>query len=343
MTTNPACASGSGEPSTVLDLLIGDGWSCDAHGSNVTVQSADHRLKVQFRPDRTTAVPRQPPWLIDFRPADGDAGRAWRATFTDDTPAELIAAFCTLLGDDVELDDFPNWHHPHRPPGGRHGSRARPALPQRTSATMTQYAPAPTGLSAADLLLWWQERARTDSAATAYYATVRVALAELGTERELRQISAVRLDPDRLVDTAAAGCWAALGAPSLHHRRLRLRRALRLFRTAIEHHGADPTPHAVIDRHVPTAADSAEQYSSEDASPALIAYLAADDTVVPLAHAVLDAADRVVADASPGHLAALSAAVDALGTAVAEAGVAPERIPAATAALTAHFLRVGRG
>jgi hypothetical protein len=208
---------------------------------------------------------------------------------------------------------------------------------------MTQYAPAPTGLSAADLLAWWQERARTDAAATAYYATVRVALAELGTEPELRQISALRLDPDRLADTAAAGCWAALAAPSLHHRRLRLRRALRLFREAIEQHGPDLAPHAVTDRRLPAATDSAEQYSGEDASPALITYLATDDTVVPLAHAVLDAADRVVADASPDHLAALSAAVDALGVAVAEAGVAPERIPAATAALTAHLLRMGRG
>lgn len=208
---------------------------------------------------------------------------------------------------------------------------------------MTRYAPAPTGLSATDLLAWWQERARTDSTATAYYATARDALAELGTERELRQISALRLDPDRLVDTAAAGCWAALAAPSLHHRRLRLRRALRLFRTAIEQHGPDPAPHAATDLRVPAAMNSAEQYSGEDASPALIAYLAADDTVVPLAHAVLDAADRVVADASPDHLAALSAAVDALGAAVAEAGVAPERIPAATAGLTAHLLRMGRG
>ncbi|MEY9858548.1 hypothetical protein ABH935_004163 [Catenulispora sp. GAS73] len=105
MTTVPRCASGPGEPGTVLDPLIGGGWSCDAHGSNVTVQSADHRLKVQFHPERTPTVPRRPLWLIDYRPADGDTGRAWRAAFTDDTPAELIAAFCTLLGDDVELDD----------------------------------------------------------------------------------------------------------------------------------------------------------------------------------------------------------------------------------------------
>ena len=105
MKTVPACASGPGEPGAVLDLLAGDGWSCDAHGSNVTVQSADRRLKVQFRPERTPTVPRHPLWFIDYRPADGDTGRAWRATFTDDTPAELIAAFCTLLSDDVELDE----------------------------------------------------------------------------------------------------------------------------------------------------------------------------------------------------------------------------------------------
>lgn len=105
MTTVLACACGTGEPGTVLDLLVGDGWSCDAKGSNVTARSADYRLKVQFRPERTPTVPRQPLWLIDYRPADGDTGRAWRATFTDDTPAELIANFCALLGDVVELDD----------------------------------------------------------------------------------------------------------------------------------------------------------------------------------------------------------------------------------------------
>jgi hypothetical protein len=202
---------------------------------------------------------------------------------------------------------------------------------------MTQYAPAPTGLSAADLLAWWQERARTDSTATAYYATVRVAMVELGTEPELRQISALRLDPDCLVDTAAAGCWAGLAAPSLHHRRLRLRRALWLFRTAIERHGPDPARRAVTDRRVPIETDSAGQDSFEDAAPALIAYLADDDTVAPLARAVLDAADRVASDTTADHLAALAAAVEALGVAVAAAGVAPERAPAAAAALTAHI------
>ncbi|MBS2545392.1 DUF317 domain-containing protein [Catenulispora sp. NL8] len=105
MTTVPTCASGAGEPGMVLDLLAGDGWSCDAYGSNVTIQSADHRLKVQFRPERAPTVPRQPLWLVDYWPADGDSGHFWRATFTDDTPAELIAAFCVLLGDDVELAD----------------------------------------------------------------------------------------------------------------------------------------------------------------------------------------------------------------------------------------------
>lgn len=108
MTTIPWCASGPGEPGTALDLLIGNGWSCDARGGNVTVQSPDHRLKVHFRHERTPAVPRQPLWLIDYRPADGDTGRAWRATFTDDTPADLIAAFCARLGNDTEPDDFLN-------------------------------------------------------------------------------------------------------------------------------------------------------------------------------------------------------------------------------------------
>lgn len=208
---------------------------------------------------------------------------------------------------------------------------------------MTQYAPAPAGLSAADLLTWWQDRARADSTATAYCATVRTAMAELGTEPELRQISALRLDADRLADTAAAGCWAGLAAPSLHHRRLRLRRALRLFRAAIEQHAPGPALRVVPDRRVPIESGSAGQDSCEDASPALVAYLADDDTVVPLAHAVLDAADRVVNDASPDHLAALSAAVDVLGAAVAKAGVAPEQVPGATAALTAHLLRRDRG
>lgn len=105
MTTVLACACGAGEPGTVLDLLVGAGWSCGADGSNVTIRSADHRLKVQFRPERTSTIPRQPLWLIDYRPADGDTGRAWRATFTDDTPAGLIAGFCALLSGDVEPDD----------------------------------------------------------------------------------------------------------------------------------------------------------------------------------------------------------------------------------------------
>ena len=48
---------------------------------------------------------------------------------------------------------------------------------------------------------------------------------------------------------------------------------------------------------MPIGDDNARHDSLEDAAPALIAYLADDDTVVPLARAVLDAADCVASGA----------------------------------------------
>ena len=93
---------------------------------------------------------------------------------------------------------------------------------------------------------------------------------------------------------------------------------------------------------MPIGDDNARHDSLEDAAPALIAYLADDDTVVPLARAVLDAADCVASGTTADRLAALSAVVDALGAAVAAAGVAPAQVPAAAAALTAHIHRLDR-
>lgn len=75
---------------------------------------------------------------------------------------------------------------------------------------------------------------RTDTTAGGYHAVCSAALAQLGTEVDLRQIGTFSLDLDLLADQAAAACWAELPPPSRHHQRLRLRRAVRLFHAAIE-------------------------------------------------------------------------------------------------------------
>jgi hypothetical protein len=208
---------------------------------------------------------------------------------------------------------------------------------------MTAYAPTPTGSTAADLLAWWRLRARAHRAAAGYYLTCRTALAQLGTETELRRVNALTLDPDRLADAAAATCWADLPAPSRHHHRLQLRRAVTLFNAAVDQHGTGPAAPArhASDGIVPGLVDNAGEYDDQSNTPALIAYLAADPDVAALARALLNTADRVAAEASPQNLTNLADAVAVLGAAVADAGVPADRVPPVTAALTAHIHRFG--
>ncbi|MEY9935278.1 hypothetical protein ABH926_009953 [Catenulispora sp. GP43] len=211
---------------------------------------------------------------------------------------------------------------------------------------MTPYAPLPTGSTAADLLAWWRQRARTDRVATGYYTTCRMALAELGPEARLREINALTLHADDLVRLAVDGCWFGLSEPSRHHHTLRLRRALGLFSAALGMQGSAPATTSRPDtRSAPTpppnpiVVDNAEGYDTAGASPELIAYLASDEAVISAAIAALDAAALEAASTSTENLAVLSAAVSAFEAALAEAGVASARIPAAAAALIAYIYR----
>ncbi|MBS2545391.1 hypothetical protein KGQ19_00765 [Catenulispora sp. NL8] len=210
---------------------------------------------------------------------------------------------------------------------------------------MTSYAPPPTGGTAADLLAWWQQRARTDRVATSYYTACDMALSELGSESQLREISALTLYVDDLARRAADGCWLGLSESARHHQTLRLRRALSLFSAALRMYGGAPAatsrllPKPAAGTLTPAVLDGGGEDSSLVAAPEPIAHLVSDEWVLSAATAVLDAASSVAASTSLENLAALSAAISALETALAEAGVAPERIPATAAALTAYIHR----
>jgi hypothetical protein len=210
---------------------------------------------------------------------------------------------------------------------------------------MTFHSALPTGSTAADLLAWWRQRARTDRIATGYYTTCRDALAEFGSEAQLRRIDALKLHADDLARQAVNGCWAGLSEPSRHHQALRLRRALGLFGAAFRMCSGTPLtiPHPVA-RPAPGSSaadmmDSAGNYDSAGIAPELIAYLISDEAVLSAATTVCDAAGLVAATTSSENLAVLSAAISELETALAEAGIGSERIPATAAALTAYTHR----
>lgn len=211
----------------------------------------------------------------------------------------------------------------------------------------TPYAPAPTGCTAADLLAWWRQRARTDTTAVSYFTACRTALSQVGTEADLRKISTLSLNLDQLAAQAAVGCWAELPPASRHHQTLRLRRAVRLFHAAVEQHGTEcaPTPTSGMEaatRSVPALTDNAGEYDDAGSLAALVAYLAGDETVSACAHTLLEAAGLVADDATADNLATLADAVDALRIAVIRAGVTAERVATVSAALTAHIHRLNR-
>jgi len=210
---------------------------------------------------------------------------------------------------------------------------------------MTPYAPSPSGSTAADLLAWWRQRARTDRVATGYYTTCQMVLAELGPAAQLRGISALTLRAEDLARLAVDGCWYGLSEASRYHHELRLRRALRLFSSAL---GVDrnapamacpPTTRPAPTTSAPIVTDSAAAWDSAGVVPGLIAYLASDEAVLSATIAALDAAGFEAASPTTENLAVLSAAISALETALMEAGVASARIPATAAALTAYIYR----
>src|SRR5882672_4182509 len=105
---------------------------------------------------------------------------------------------------------------------------------------MTRTAPTPPGCSAADLLNWWRERARTEPATSGYYAACVQALACLGTPAELASLDARTLDIDLLITAATIRCWTGLPATGQHHEARRLRRAVAMFRAALSEAGTVP-------------------------------------------------------------------------------------------------------
>ncbi|GAA4617222.1 hypothetical protein GCM10023195_76770 [Actinoallomurus liliacearum] len=88
--------AGPGLPGTALELVRAAGWTVTSDGkANAYAFPPDRRVVLAFLPEHNHFAPEAPLWVIR---AYGDLHDIeWEATFTDDTPAEFIAAFLADL------------------------------------------------------------------------------------------------------------------------------------------------------------------------------------------------------------------------------------------------------
>jgi hypothetical protein len=95
--------AGPGRPGTVLDLVRDAGWTLTSdEKANVYALPPDRRVVLAFVPETNEFAPGGPLWVIR---AYGDLHTIeWQATFTENTPAEFIAAFLADLIRDEPLD-----------------------------------------------------------------------------------------------------------------------------------------------------------------------------------------------------------------------------------------------
>jgi hypothetical protein len=84
--------AGPGLPGTAIELVRAAGWTVASDDkANVFAFPADRRVVLAFLPESNEFAPQGPLWVIR---AYGDLHDIeWEATFTDNTPAEFIAAF----------------------------------------------------------------------------------------------------------------------------------------------------------------------------------------------------------------------------------------------------------
>lgn len=140
----PRALAGPGEPATALEVLRAAGWQLhDDDLANAHAWSPDALVYVGFLPEGDTGRPQHIDdadggATADYAAADAaptprvlwqvrayrqpNAARpVWTASFTDDTPAELIAAFLTATADPAGLT-----RDPLDPAGMLHDSRPEP-------------------------------------------------------------------------------------------------------------------------------------------------------------------------------------------------------------------------
>jgi uncharacterized protein DUF317 len=95
--------AGPGVPGTALNVLEDAGWTITNDGrANAYAFPADRRVLVAFLPEDNDLAAGGTLWMIR---AYSDLHQlVWEATFTADTPAELIAAFLADLVSPEPLD-----------------------------------------------------------------------------------------------------------------------------------------------------------------------------------------------------------------------------------------------
>jgi hypothetical protein len=95
--------AGPGTPGTALNVLEAAGWTVTSDEmANAYAFPPDRSLVVAFLPETNDFASKGQLWVIR---AYGDLHDIkWQATFTDDTPAEFIAAFLADLIKPEPLD-----------------------------------------------------------------------------------------------------------------------------------------------------------------------------------------------------------------------------------------------
>ncbi|MEY9861404.1 hypothetical protein ABH935_007045 [Catenulispora sp. GAS73] len=105
--TVPAYAAGAGAPDVALDRLHEAGWIQYANGvGDVAYRSPDGCVRAEFAPESRSALPKGVLWEVAYTDPNPYAKNrsSWTAHFSDDVPAEAIAAFLTALTDPTGLE-----------------------------------------------------------------------------------------------------------------------------------------------------------------------------------------------------------------------------------------------
>ena len=101
----PPYAAGPGEPQTVFHVLTAGGWTRSADTPNTAVTSPDQRVTVEHGPhDPRYLYGGGPLWRIGYLAPDILQLADWTATFSANTPVEMIAAFAAGMTADPAED-----------------------------------------------------------------------------------------------------------------------------------------------------------------------------------------------------------------------------------------------
>jgi hypothetical protein len=105
--TVPAYAAGAGEPDLALKRLHEAGWTRYDDGiGDVAYVSPDGAVRAEFAPETRNSVARGVLWEVAYTDPNPYAKNrnSWTAHFSDQVPAEAIAAFLTALTDPTGLE-----------------------------------------------------------------------------------------------------------------------------------------------------------------------------------------------------------------------------------------------